>query len=596
MDSSAAEVLDGSIAAALRLAVPPGRPRFVLATFGNLGVKDQLTNFASYVKRAGAAHIVGAVDRGAFDLMKSLGSPSYLTPLASEAYSLDGSNQHSSGSWKRFAGMRTGEVKRIVLLGYTVLHTDCDVVFLRDPAPYLMCHTDAAEWADGAHYPCSGLRGADVAVSSDNMSPGRDHDGHASYSAGGTFNTGLLLIRDTPKGKAFVERWHSLVVSPPSRSRFSTLTSDQQVFNNMMRKEREWPGIAAPHGAWLMDPWDKSLKLGGLPMALFMNGHGYFVQAAHVRLKTTPIAVHATYSLDNHDALAKRQRFREAGLWSVDDDAFYAGKFLALNHSVAPDVQAAIDKYVQRREAPSNIDVHGKALRAYISELRDALALATTLGRTLILPRWTCYCDRLWSGSDDIFHFGCMYPGAQDGKFVPFVCPMDHVLSPAAWARAGQAYRDAAFLESPRLGLRGKAGAVAELRLLPRAEYDQMAPAQRRGALPLGTTDAEVREALAASGLESATVLRLPHARGLLCGVGADHVAKVNALSNNVLQVPQWCAKCYQPCAQELAKWLPPEEAKSSHGWLGGGGNFWCLNVRTPPPFKAGTCVLNTVK
>ena len=33
----------------------------------------------------------------------------------------------------------------IVLLGYTVLHTDCDVVFLRDPAPYIMCpENDAA--------------------------------------------------------------------------------------------------------------------------------------------------------------------------------------------------------------------------------------------------------------------------------------------------------------------------------------------------------------------------------------------------------------------------------------------------------------------
>ena len=51
----------------------------------------------------------------------------------------------------------------------------------------------------------------------------------------------------------------------------------------------------------------------------------------------------------------------------------------------------------------------------YVAELRDALALARALGRTLVLPRWACYCDRLWSGSDDIFHFGCMYPGSQVG-------------------------------------------------------------------------------------------------------------------------------------------------------------------------------------
>ena len=100
-------------------------------------------------------------------------------------------------------------------------------------------------------------------------------------------------------------------------------------------------------------------------------------------------------------------------------------------------------------------------------ELRDALALARALGRTLVLPRWTCYCDRLWSGSDDIFHFGCMYPGSQDANFVPFTCPMDHVLSPGEWARAGQPYRDAAFLSDSRFASR-----AVEISLLPRATYD----------------------------------------------------------------------------------------------------------------------------
>ena len=126
--------------------------------------------------------------------------------------------------------------------------------------------------------------------------------------------------------------------------------------------------------------------------------------------------------------------------------------------------------------------MHAVALASHLAELRDGLALARALRRTLVLPRWPsnpnpnpnpnpypypypnpnpnpnlnpnqvlprwlCYCDRLWSPSDDIFHFGCMYPGAQDGKFLPFVCPMDHVLSPTDWQQAGQLYRDAAFLD-----------------------------------------------------------------------------------------------------------------------------------------------------
>ena len=46
------------------------------------------------------------------------------------------------------------------------------------------------------------------------------------------------------------------------------------------------------------------------------------------------------------------------------------------------------------------------------------------------------------------------------------------------------------------------------------------------------------------------------------------------------------CAKCYQPCATELAKWLPPAE-------IGRGGNFYCLNVPTPRAFHEGECVSN---
>ena len=79
-------------------------------------------------------------------------------------------------------------------------------------------------------------------------------------------------------------------------------------------------------------------------------------------------------------------------------------------------------------------------MRAYLWELRDALALARALGRTLILPRRLCYADKLWAGSDNILRTGYMYPGSQDMPFLPFDCPMDHVLSPHDWAAVN--YRD----------------------------------------------------------------------------------------------------------------------------------------------------------
>ena len=83
----------------------------------------------------------------------------------------------------------------------------------------------------------------------------------------------------------------------------------------------------------------------------------------------------------------------------------------------------------------------------------------------LCLAQVLCYCDKLWAGSDDILRTKCMYPGSQDHPFLPFRCPMDHYLSPHEWQRAGVAYRDAAFLASPRRQVHHYPAATFELPL-----------------------------------------------------------------------------------------------------------------------------------
>ena len=61
--------LDGTLEAALRAAVPAGRPRFLLLTFGNAAIGPLLRNFALHCRRAGIPHVVGAVDVEAFELL-----------------------------------------------------------------------------------------------------------------------------------------------------------------------------------------------------------------------------------------------------------------------------------------------------------------------------------------------------------------------------------------------------------------------------------------------------------------------------------------------------------------------------------------------
>ena len=84
------------------------------------------------------------------------------------------------------------------------------------------------------------------------MSPGRDTEAHAAYAAGGTFNTGILFIRANAQGKAFARAWHANVAQPARGTRFFSDTSDQQVFNHMMRDPSFWPGISAPQGEHVM--------------------------------------------------------------------------------------------------------------------------------------------------------------------------------------------------------------------------------------------------------------------------------------------------------------------------------------------------------
>lgn len=637
--------LDGSLEAALSVAVPNGPPGVLLLTFGDSGVMPALHNFVHHAGAVGAPFIVGAVDAVAFEQLvrRHASGPhgliaSYKTPLALDSeYSLDGSNAHASSSWQRFAAMRTSEVARVVNLGYDVLHTDVDVAWLRNPAPYIACPSVARSEAaatsgsttiDPAPISCETLWPADVAVSTDNMSPGEDTRGGVAYAVGGTLNTGLLLIRGSrAAARQFATQWHRTVVARacPHTTRLDCrarcksgscqpdgscagdcnsgrcCTSDQQVLNRLVRDERlPYPGIRVPQrGLRTVRAASGNVTLGSLPLALFLHGHGYFVQRARIPLdglmegvmpqslaavidgqsdtSLKPYAVHATYTLDNHDGLAKAQRFREGGLWKVDPPSYYEGRYLAYYASASPALRAALAAHSAKHTSPSNIAVHILAIRSHVTELRDALALARVLNRTLVLPRWACYCDRLWSGSDDIFHFGCMYPGAQDAKFVPFVCPMDHVLSPSAWDKAGVSHRDAGFLdELVKARQMPTASVIRDIRV--GAAKAVSVEGHNDLVLPLGISDAHAASLLSAH--SEVPVLRLSQARGLLCGL--EHDAKsFNHLVARVLSPPPWCSTCFQPCSIELKQWL--DEETIVKGSRGQGSNRWCAPMAYPP-------------
>lgn len=150
--------------------------------------------------------------------------------------------------------------------------------------------------------------------------------------------------------------------------------------------------------------------------------------------------------------------------------------------------------------------------------------------------------------------------------------------------RAGVPYRDPSFLESPQLAAALRA--AVDVRVLPREQYHALPSAARARALPLGTRATEAAAALAQH--DGATLLRLEHARGLLCELGSGEGERTfNSLAAAVLRVPDWCTRCHQGCAKQLREWLGPQDIGRA------AGQQWCLRLPPPPAFEPGRCVLN---
>ena len=308
--SASEEDTDPALSAALRsMRLPPGS--LVALTFADAKMLAMVLNWSAHLRRANVPRLVGALDDHTAQALEARNVPTFRVRMKHSG-SLDGGSAHASDSWKSFAATRIAKVRATLELGYDVLMSDADVVWRADPTHYLQCPEMAVEAERAsAQLPCASIAAADVMVSSDNLSPKTDAKRGALYARGGVFNTGVVFLKTTPGAKAFAKAWSRLltlaadgaVFQNENDARFARLTSDQQVFNAMTRRENEWPGldpvdhhtevpgdVSAPSRvleAGLGLPVDdasanvdgfRAFKLGVLPVAAFQPGHVAFLQ------------------------------------------------------------------------------------------------------------------------------------------------------------------------------------------------------------------------------------------------------------------------------------------------------------------------------
>ena len=184
---------------ALRLEV--GQP--LLLVFGGASVNDMLRNWAIHVQKLQLPYAVACMDSSLFDLADAHGLPGVMM-VEHDAGDVE---KEVTTRWKYFrmdpaAFMTMGILKvrffiEFMAAGFDVLCADLDVVWLRDPRPWVA--GTAEQSAMLLNYP-------DVIVSTDVTHGGADTDDRA-WGMKEEMNTGMLLLRSSPGAMATCMAW-----------------------------------------------------------------------------------------------------------------------------------------------------------------------------------------------------------------------------------------------------------------------------------------------------------------------------------------------------------------------------------------------------
>ena len=418
--------------------------------FGNSGATEMLMNWAHWVLTLGFgnAMVVAAYDDSLFSRLRSLQIP---------AYNLSGAlpEMHFRGTpflFHRMGYLKAMTIMEVLISGRHVLTSDADVVWLRDPI---------------AELERLAASGASLAASTDCINVADDRDkstrpasaylcGHAPGNKDGTvFNTGVIFMASRPAAIAFCRLWANRTLA--LREWWS---DDQGVFNRLLTGRGTWPvedngyypvKAAGMGGNLVHGPRGSGLILAPLPAERFCSGHLVWVQQAARPLQCA--SVHTTYT-EFGDA-SKRWRLIEAGLWGPLPPSYFSdGHYLTFDPpQPGPDpAPCPLGEGVTSgkpcggedtahglgRKRPGNIPAlealkrssrlsHNiELMRRQLWTIRDALAIARVLNRTLILPHFDCMCDR----SELVDYVpSCVFPGAPPTLPFPFKCSTLFVLN-----------------------------------------------------------------------------------------------------------------------------------------------------------------------
>lgn len=382
----------------------------IIVTFGNYAFMDFILTWVKHLTDLGLSNLlVGAMDTKLLEALYWKGVPVF--DMGSHMSTIDVG--WGSPTFHKMGREKVILIDSVLPFGYELLMCDTDMVWLKNPLPYL------------ARYP-----GADVLTSSDQVVPTAIDDRLDNWKqVTGAYNIGIFHWRPTDSAKKLAKEWKDMLLADDK-------IWDQNGFNDLVHRQL---GPPVDEDSGLVYAYDGNLKLGILPASIFCSGHTYFVQAMFQQFRLEPYAVHTTFQYAGTEG--KRHRLREAMVF-YDPPEYYdsPGGFLSFKPSLPKNLLL---------DGEHNVESHFALVNYQMKQIRTALAIALLLNRTLVMPPLWCRLDRLWFA----------HPGVLQGSVTrqPFLCPLDHVFEvnimlkelPLEEFGPGINIREYSFLENP---------------------------------------------------------------------------------------------------------------------------------------------------
>ncbi|GLT91371.1 hypothetical protein SLE2022_092620 [Rubroshorea leprosula] len=345
----------------------------IIVTFGNFAFMDFILTWVKHSTDLGISNLlVGAMDTKLVNALYWKGIP---------VFDMDSHMSTADVGWGSPMFFTMGREKAILIdsllqYGYEILMCDTDMVWLKNPFPYL------------ARYP-----DADVLTSSDQVVATVTDDRLDIWQqVRAPYNIGIFHWRPTEPAKKLAKERKDMLLAHEK-------IWDQIAFNNLVLRQLG-PSVNGDSG--LACASDGNLKLGISPASIFCNGHTFFVQAMPQQLRMEPYAVHTTFRYAGTEG--NRHRLR-GGRFFFDPPEYYdaPGGFLSFKPSIPKSLLL---------DGVHNLESSFSLVNYQIKQIRSALAVALLLNRTLLC---------LHRGADYMFEVNVMLKDLPAEEFGPAI-------------------------------------------------------------------------------------------------------------------------------------------------------------------------------